>query len=143
MNLKKIETVLALFENAQISAINLEEADFKISLKKELLPLSNSESEKIDESIQPESIVGQNNSSQERIDDFQTLKSSYVGFFHPKIDLEPSEIVKKGTPVYSIKAMNIEHDFIADKDYFILNKLIEEGTPVGYGQELFQVKEAA
>ncbi|MDD5456496.1 MAG: hypothetical protein PHV30_05625 [Candidatus Margulisbacteria bacterium] len=138
MNVKKVEDILKIFKNSCISKLNFEDTEIKVtmqkSIKKEEKPVV----------IVPNQEKPKENSANILEEPFSVIRSNHVGFFHHKlsskeIDAQPE--VKPGKLLGTVRAMNIDHDILADRECKLIKYIVEEGTPVGYGQEVVLVRD--
>ena len=76
----------------------------------------------------------------------QIVKSPLVGTFYaaPSEDAEPfvsvGDSVKKGQTLAIVEAMKLMNEIESDVEGVVTEVLVENGTPVEYGQPLFRVK---
>lgn len=76
------------------------------------------------------------------------IKSPIVGTFYsattPEADpyVKPGSMVSEKSVVCIIEAMKVMNEITAETEGEILEALVENGTPVEYGQPLFKIKKA-
>jgi biotin carboxyl carrier protein len=69
----------------------------------------------------------------------KTIPSPMQGTIQ-KILVKPGQSVKKGDSLVILEAMKLENDITADKDYKILDILVQEGDNVNSDQPLLKVE---
>jgi biotin carboxyl carrier protein len=69
----------------------------------------------------------------------KTIPSPMQGTIQ-KILVKPGQTVKKGDSLLILEAMKLENDITADKDYKILQILVQEGDSVKSDQALIKVE---
>jgi biotin carboxyl carrier protein len=69
----------------------------------------------------------------------KTIPSPMQGTIQ-KILVKPGQTVKKGDSLLILEAMKLENDITADKDYKILQILVQEGDSVNSDQALIKVE---
>ncbi len=136
MDFKKIEEMVNIFTQANVKSINIEDKTTKIFMEKIMeikTPAKN-----IVEKIEKTKVVEQVKPA------YIALKADSVGIFSAKVnikDVTNNLTIKKGSPLFSITSMKLEHDKSHSKDCRILSFLVEDGSPVEYGQEVVHVIE--
>jgi acetyl-CoA carboxylase biotin carboxyl carrier protein len=146
MEYEKIKQLMDDMGNSKLSEINIDFPDgTKISMKKD---------EKQEKSINKisELIVDNDNSSKiEEITQVQErtgniVKSPMVGTFYSKPSptsdsyVEIGKKVKKGDTLCIIEAMKLMNEIESEYSGIIKEILIEDGSPVEYGTELFVIE---
>jgi acetyl-CoA carboxylase biotin carboxyl carrier protein len=137
MNVKKVETLLKVFEKSKIQGLTVQDEEGTIQLKRKMSrPLAPTHTApKIETNAVADLPL---------VPAHIELKSESVGIFYPKVS--PDEIahgarVPRGREVFSIKAMNIESLKKLDFDCRVVRYLVEEGKAVEYGQGIALVDE--
>ena len=154
MNLKDIKGIVDLMKKNAISEFEMEEADFKIKLKRDsgksrgsgalaaqealpvMLPVPNTPISV--PSVPPPVAVGAAQEGPE-------VKSPMIGTFYrkpsPEADsyVEVGSMVEPDTVVCIIEAMKVMNEIKAEVKGTITEVLVEEGKPVEYGQSLFRI----
>ncbi len=157
MNLKDIKGIVDLMKKNAISEFEMEEADFKIKLKRDsgksrgsgalvaqealpvMLPASNTPISV--PSVPPPVAVAAVGTAQEGPE----VKSPMIGTFYrkpsPEADsyVEVGSMVEPDTVVCIIEAMKVMNEIKAEVKGTITEVLVEEGKPVEYGQSLFRI----
>lgn len=73
------------------------------------------------------------------------VHSEWVGIFHRAIDgvsasyVQEGQQVRSGDVVCAIEAMQMQHEQCTDRDGVIARFLVEDGTPIEYGQPLLEI----
>lgn len=122
MDTEKIREIVEIFENSQISRMDVEQDLFKIRLeKKEVITVSNKEEE-------PKQ---------------KTLNSPLVGTFYAAIKpgekplVQVGQRVKTGDVICIIEAMKSMNELKANQEVDILEILVKDGQMMEYDQPLF------
>ena len=155
MDINLIRKLIKIFEESNISEMNLEEDSFKITLSK-IYSIPNQanivssmpniqavEMKKEETSIQVEK-------SEEKIDtkNLAEIKSPIVGTFYaaPSPDAKPfikvGDIVSAGKVVGIVEAMKLMNEIESEISGKIVKILVENATPVEYNQTLFLVEQS-
>ncbi len=151
MNFKEIKKLISIFEDSKIlSELEVEESGFRVRLKK-----SGHETEVIQtthpaqtSAAKPSHIaVGKTEEAHEEgMEGLIKFESPVVGtFYHaPGTNKKPfvteGEIVKQGQILCIIEAMKIMNEIEVDRKGRIIKVLIEDDTPVEFGQPLFLIE---
>lgn len=156
-DIKYLEELLNLLSKLKFSEIKLDLGDIKIEVKTSYAPVSPSapkitveEKETVilptpTTPIQKEEEKLTPVETQE--DKYEKITSPMVGTFYrrPKPDAPPfcekNEIVEKGATLCIIEAMKLMNEIKAEKKCKIIDILVEDGSPVEYGQPLFLIEE--
>ena len=157
MNLKDIKGIVDLMKKNAISEFEMEEADFKIKLKRDsgkargsgalvaqeavpvMLPAANAPTPA---SLAPAPVAG---AALEPSQEGPEVKSPMIGTFYrkpsPEADsyVEVGSMVEPDTVVCLIEAMKVMNEIKAEVKGTITEVLVEEGKPVEYGQSLFRI----
>ena len=156
MNLKDIKGIVDLMKKNAISEFEMEEADFKIKLKRDsgkthgrgtlvaqeaepvMLPVSNA--------LIPASPAPVAGAALEPAQEGPEVKSPMIGTFYRKPSPEADSYVDVGsmvepdTVVCLIEAMKVMNEIKAEVKGTIAEVLAEDGKPVEYGQSLFRIE---
>lgn len=125
---KLIEEIISLSEKYNLEEIEYQEGDLKIRIKRK--PLRDKRVKK--EETLPEGM--------------HVIRSPFVGTFYraPSPEAPPfvreGDVVQKGQVLCIIESMKIMNEVESDVDGRIVSILVENGTPVEYGQELFLIE---
>ncbi len=148
MNLKELKEIIAIFESADISELDLEREGMRIKLRKGLSPevtaLSPSlkgENSKTVSSAPLEDMKGE--LSQESLVE---ISSPMVGTFYrssspaAKPFVEEGEEIKEGQVICIIEAMKLMNEIKSEVNGRIVKISVENGHPVEFGQVLFMIE---
>lgn len=144
MKIEELEKVIALFEKANISSLEVEDGGIKIKLTKEMKAVEVVSTIKTDNvsSVQTK----QQEEKKEIVEDQgEYVHSPLVGTYHqaPFQDAKPfvevGTVVKKGDKLCIIEAMKVMNEITAPKDGKILKIMATEGSMVEFDQPLFLI----
>lgn len=141
MRFDDIEKVIALFEKANISSLEVEDDGLKIKLTKEL-DVVHVEKEIVSSPKVPVNIEESEQSNALKTGE-QYIKSPLVGTYHQAAysDAEPfveeGKKVKKGDKLCIIEAMKVMNEIVAPNEGVIKKILVKEGDMIEYDQALF------
>ncbi len=141
MNLKELKEIIALFEQADISELDVERQGVKIRLKKGAEtepPIRHQPQAQPEAAPLPEEKPAGKNTVE--------IKSPMVGTFYrsPAPDaapfLEEGEEVREGQVICIIEAMKLMNEIKSEVSGRIKKMLVENGQPVEFDQPLFLVE---
>ena len=143
MDLKKIEELIEVLEESEISEITVRGDEGGVTIKKGRRPVVvHRAAEAAVASSQPASDTASSTSVADEPGE-REIKAPMVGIFHmleqgPKIGgrIQPGQVVGV------IESMKLMNDVRADVGGVLVAMPVEEGTPVEYGQALMRVKQA-
>jgi len=135
IDLDKIKELIKLMEDHELTAFELEDAGFKVRLEK-----GGSQEQIIAPIAAPEPAA-------EKIvaEDTQQITSPMVGTFYkspsPDADafVKVGDAVDEGTVVCIIEAMKVMNQIKAEKSGVIQRILVDDASPVEFGQGLFVI----
>ncbi len=155
MNLKELEKIIALFESSSLTELQIDEAELSIAMKKGGEPPVYASAPPVYASAPPPSPsqpceAGSqegNPKAQGKIDpNLRTIESPMVGTFYRSASPTSNPYVSEGDHISTgqtlciIEAMKLMNEIEADISGRIVQILVENGTPVEYGQPLFLVE---
>jgi acetyl-CoA carboxylase biotin carboxyl carrier protein len=156
MNLKDIKGIVDLMKKNAISEFEMEEADFKIKLKRDSGKSSGSGTLVAQEAVPvmlpaanapiPASPAPVPVAVLEPAQEGPEVKSPMIGTFYRKPSPEADSYVDVGsmvepdTVVCLIEAMKVMNEIKAEVKGTIAEVLAEDGKPVEYGQSLFRIE---
>ena len=156
MNLKDIKGIVDLMKKNAISEFEMEEADFKIKLKRDSGKSSGSGTLVAQEAVPvmlpaanapiPASPAPVPVAVLEPAQEGPEVKSPMIGTFYRKPSPEADSYVDVGsmvepdTVVCLIEAMKVMNEIKAEVKGTIAEVLVEDGKPVEYGQSLFRIE---
>jgi acetyl-CoA carboxylase biotin carboxyl carrier protein len=156
MNLKDIKGIVDLMKKNAISEFEMEEADFKIKLKRDSGKARGSGTRVAQEAVPvmlpaanapiPASPAPVPVAVLEPAQEGPEVKSPMIGTFYRKPSPEADSYVDVGsmvepdTVVCLIEAMKVMNEIKAEVKGTIAEVLAEDGKPVEYGQSLFRIE---
>ena len=154
MDLKEIKRIVSLVEEANISSLMLETEGIKIEIKKELgIPVRVATSDVVPVAHHIELPVSSHKSGEgkpevkaEYDSKIVAIKSPMVGTFYVAPNPDAAAYAKIGDKVVSgqvvcvIEAMKLFNEIESEYAGTIDKILLENASPVEYGQELFLVR---
>ena len=154
MDLKDIEKIVKLMDSHGLSQFKLEQDDTKLELKKGGMLDMDAVQRMIASTPAPMMAAPQASSAapvaapgpKGRPAGTEEIKSPMVGTFYTSRNPETPEFVKIGSKVEAdtvvciIEAMKVFNDIQSEIKGEILEVLVENGSPVQYGEPLFLVK---
>ncbi len=154
-DIKYLEELLNLLSKFKFSEIKLDLGELKIEVKTHPSPIISQSSqqliteEKEEPSLPTEKLLIQKEEKLTTVEEkeYEKITSPMVGTFYrrPKPDAPPfcekGDIVEKGATLCIIEAMKLMNEIKAEKKCKIIEILVEEGSPVEYGQPLFLIEE--
>lgn len=125
-NLKKIDELIKVIDEYELTEIKYKNEDLKIKLKKERSVVLENNLESIEKSVEKES--------------FKFIKSNGIGecFYNSKIKI--GEKVKVGEEIGNISIMGVKTPIISDISGEIVEILVKNGMNADYGKNLIKVK---
>jgi len=138
IDLTKIKDLIKLMEDHDLTAFELEDSGYKVRLEKggNQEQIVAAPQTVITEEKGPEKIVAE---------DTEEISAPMVGTFYKSASPDADAYVKvgdsvdEGTVVCIIEAMKVMNQIKADKSGVIQRILVEDATPVEYGQGLFVI----
>ncbi|NNE91385.1 MAG: acetyl-CoA carboxylase biotin carboxyl carrier protein [Verrucomicrobiales bacterium] len=152
MDLKEIKKIIELMDEHGLSQFKLEEKDSKLELKKgglEVAPVQQVAAPAPVAAPQAPAASGDPSpaaAGDGLAPDEVEIPSPMVGTFYRASDPDSDSFVEIGSqveessPVCIIEAMKVMNEISADVKGTITQVLVENGTPVQYGEPLFRVK---
>lgn len=152
MDINEIKKLIKVFESAKVTELSIQEGDLKIKISKNGNP---SNVGYIQQNIPLElPAVNSQASSGESVnvapveDNSHIIKSPIVGTFYrsPAPDADPycqiGDQVSPGSVLCIVEAMKLMNEIECDLSGKILQILVEDGTPVEFGQPLFKIEKS-
>lgn len=138
MNFEEIERLIEVFEKSKLSAMDLENSEFKIRLEKNGATKSTNV------------VVAEEKIEQEQEDSTSGnfVKAPLVGTYHqaPYPNADPfvtvGTVVKKGDKLCIIEAMKVMSEITSPYDGVVKKIFVENGKMVEYDQKLFEIGDA-
>ncbi|MCI6989052.1 MAG: acetyl-CoA carboxylase biotin carboxyl carrier protein [Campylobacter sp.] len=148
MKKEDIKELMEYFDTIGIAKMKIKEGDFQIELvknKEEIVTCTPTPAEFPKPQI-PQTQTVEIVTRTEQATNGETIKSPMVGTFYkaPAPGASPyvkaGDTVKKGDIVGIVEAMKIMNEIEAEFDCKILKILVDDGQPVEYGLDLFEVE---
>ncbi len=136
MDTNKIKAIIQMFEESQISKLDLQDGDLKLSLEKNV--------EVVYENIKKE-ITIEEKTIEEKEPIGNAVTSPLVGTYYSASDatskpfVQVGDQVKMGDTLCIIEAMKVMNELKAPQDGTVLNIHIENGQTVEFGQTLITI----
>ncbi len=143
MNLKELKEIIALFEEANISELDVERQGVKIRLKKGVTGEVIQQHVVVPSQVSPLEKVKEGEIKEENLVE---IKSPMVGTYYtapaPDADLfvREGEEIEKGQVICVIEAMKLMNEIKSEVDGRIKNILVENGQAVEFNQPLFLIE---
>ncbi|MGA1867068.1 MAG: acetyl-CoA carboxylase biotin carboxyl carrier protein [bacterium] len=140
MEIERIKEIFDLVENSNFEEVELEEAEFKIRVKKKSAQHAHYTEpvmKAIDQRDNDEIAYDENSI---------VVKSPLVGTFYraPSPDSEPfvkpGDYIKSGQVLCIVEAMKLMNEIESETDGFIRSILLDNAQPVEYGEPLFVIE---
>ncbi len=146
MNLKELKEIIAIFEEADISELDLEREEVKIRLRKGRAPEVVGAPQPAGEAVVQRVVPAlSEEAKKEEEKGLVEISSPMVGTFYrtpspeAKPFVEEGDEIKEGQVICIIEAMKLMNEIKAEIKGRIAKILVENGHPVEYGQPLFLV----
>ncbi len=144
MNLKELKEIIAMFEEANISELDVERQGVKIRLKKGVTGEIGQQHVVVPSQVSPPERVKEGEVKEGNLVE---VKSPMVGTFYraPAPDAKPyikeGNFVRKGQVLCIIEAMKLMNEIEAERDGRVLKIVPQNVQPVEYNQTLFIMSE--
>jgi acetyl-CoA carboxylase biotin carboxyl carrier protein len=148
MNIKELREIIAIFEKADISELDLEREGMRIKLKKGLFPevtaFSPSPGEGVHRPVVPVAAEKDKEAITEKC--LAEISSPMVGTFYRAPSPESKPFVEEGAEIEEgqviciIEAMKLMNEIKAEVRGRIVRILVDNGHPVEFGQSLFVIE---
>ena len=155
MNLSELKKLIKLFENSKISELELDQDGSKVVLKKDgglpaPLPLAPAptpiHTHVVAPSIAESALPGVGEDHEEGGSKYRVIAAPMVGTFYRSPSptappfLEEGDSVQKGQVLCIIEAMKLMNEIDSEITGKIIKIFPESGTPVEFGEPLFEVE---
>lgn len=152
MDINEIKKLIKIFESAKVTELSIQEGDLKIKISKngsksnvgfvqQSMPVDMPNSGTQVASPEPAVTAPVEDNS-------HIIKSPIVGTFYrsPAPDADPycqvGDQVSSGSVLCIVEAMKLMNEIECDLSGKILQILVEDGTPVEFGQPLFKIEKS-
>ena len=166
MNISEIQDLIKFVARAGVTEVEIEQKEFKITIKSEMPRGRGKKDEPMVQAIQvpagmpqammqapmvaapaaaPSATPDASDSDAEETNDYIEVKSPMIGTFYrrpaPDKDLfcEVGDVVKQGDTVCVIEAMKLFNEIESEVSGKIVKILVDDNSPVEYDQPLFLV----
>lgn len=166
MDFNDIKDLIELLNTSNLSAMEIQEGDFKIRLEKSEQGVQNVQGTSVNqngfsasknsssrksasrdsEDVDVEGVEDKDSSDVEevtkKVENYKVIKAPMVGAYHslPDVNVEPGMKLKKGDKVCIIEAMKLMNEVTMEEDGEIVSMEAQEGGMVEYGQVLVKYK---
>ena len=153
MDLRKLNTLIDLVSESNVSELEITEADGKVRIVKAgatpvavAMPMMQAAAPVQAAAAAPAAPAAPAAAEAPAEPTGHIVKSPMVGTFYrasspgAKAFADVGDVVKEGQAICIIEAMKIMNEIEADKDGTITKILVENGQPVEYGQPLFIIE---
>jgi acetyl-CoA carboxylase biotin carboxyl carrier protein len=153
IDLKKLDELLKVLEEREISEFEFEDEKGRVHLKRGVQPVLTMPAAAPFAHV-PQAGAGAHAQNSHPADaaradgDFAFVTSPFVGTFYraPSPDAQPfvdvGSTIKPGQALCIVEAMKLMNEIEAEIPGTIVECLVESGSPVEFGQRLFKVKKA-
>jgi acetyl-CoA carboxylase biotin carboxyl carrier protein len=150
MNFKEIKELISLLDSSNINELDIEQENFKISIRKGGIVKTVQQYEpaldsmvNVKNNFKEEKAVEENTN---KLSDLHIIKSPIVGAFYSASSPEAEPFVKAGSKIKKgdvlciIEAMKLMNEINSDVDGEIVEVLVKNQELVEFGQPLFSVR---
>ena len=147
MNLKELKEIIAVFEQADISELDLERQGVKIRLKKTAEPMQTVQTVQ----LQPREISQASVppcAGEEGVEETTRIKAPIVGTFYRAPAPDASPFVEEGDEIHEgqviciIEAMKLMNEIKSEVNGTVKKVLVENGQAVEFDQPIFVIQKA-
>lgn len=151
MNLEELKSLIEMLKESDITDFQLEKKDYKVRLKREKI-IASMEAPRMVQQVMPPSAAPQPAAGEQPAagaHDTQgliTVTAPLVGTFYragspdnPSF-VEVGDRVRKGQVLCIVEAMKLMNEIESEVDGVIVKCLVENASPVEYGEPLFLVE---
>lgn len=137
MDLIKIEELIKVLEGSRTEEISVRKGEFSVHIKKG--PKKKPAKRAAVAKPAPANVRVEHNEAASAADYVLALM---VGIFHSTSALNVGETIMSGQVVGAIESMKLLNDVVSNLSGVVSEVLVEDGTPVEYGQPLCKVERA-
>jgi acetyl-CoA carboxylase biotin carboxyl carrier protein len=147
-DVRKIRRLIELMNDHDLNEIDLRDGDIRVRLRKrgeQVVAESRPYMAAPAPVAAPTPAAGGGSAAATATDNYHVIKSPIVGTFYTSANPETPPFVKVGDPVGNetivciIEAMKVFNEIAAEVKGKVVACLVENGSPVEYGQPLFKV----
>lgn len=137
MDVAKIEELITVLEGSRSEELCVRKGDFGVCIKKGRKPAA-APAAHAPAKVEPKASSAHVESPNERL-----ITAPMVGIFHMVDGIaKPGTRISAGQVVGSIESMKLLNDIVCDVTGTVVESMVEDGTPVEYGQPLCRVEKA-
>jgi len=143
MKISKLKDLIKLVEESKITELEVSRFGTKIRISKKLQASGDTDSEKSSVELEIPEKTDETKMAERGL---KLMKAPMVGTFYraPAPDAKPyveiGDFVKQGQVVCVIEAMKVMNEIQSDVDGRVVKILVDNESPVEYGQELFHLE---
>ena len=161
MNLKEIKELVEFLKEQEIAEFELERGDVKVRIKRAVpastvpsetryvaIPAAPSPAPEAGSAPAVHSPAAHRESAQLAVEEgLHIVRSPIVGTFYESPSpgappfVKPGDVVEVGQVLCIVEAMKLMNEIESDVAGEIVKKLVSNGQPIEYGQELFTIRE--
>lgn len=132
MDIQKIEELICVLQGSRTEELSVKKGDCTVCIRKGKKIKAKKTQPKISRIVADEHFITD-----------KIISAPMVGIFHSNNEaLKPGKEINAGQIVGSIESMKLLNDVIADFSGEIIEVMVENGTPVEYGQALCKITPA-
>ena len=145
MDLRKVEKIMELIKNSDITEIELREGDNTIRIQRGSQPVV-SKPAVVVAAPEPQTPSTKTETTKVPAEHQHTVRSPMVGTFYVSSSPSAKPFVEIGQPIKAgdvlciVEAMKMMNQIEADKDGIVVSRLVENGMPVEFDQPLFIIE---
>lgn len=130
MDIQQIEELIKILQTSSVNEITVRIGGSSVHIKKGARVLK-----------KPVQTVEQKKSEEKQHPKEHFITAPMVGIFHASDSVaQPGARVERGQVVGAIESMKLMNDVVAQVSGIVREVLIEDGTPVEYGQPLYRIE---
>ena len=146
MDLRKLKTILDLFESSSVSELEITEGEDKVRLSRTMspMPISSSPPTPAESSALPSANLEEEKEAEAAAG--HVVRAPMVGTFYraPATDKPPfiraGQRVESGQTLCIVEAMKLMNEIKSPVGGTVAQVLVENGAPVSYGDALFVIE---
>jgi len=140
MDLAKIEELIRIVRESQISELTVRDGDGSVTIKKgALAPKPPDVKDTVKKARAPKSKHQEPKPAPQS--ERRVIRAPMVGIFHAvHAVMQPGAPVSQGQSLGAIESMKLMNDIISESGGTITEVLVEDGLPVEFGQALFRLE---
>ncbi len=146
---KVLQDLIAVFQNANVSDLEVERGGLRIRLRREGAGTPASPPEVSVTGSAPGALSAEASAAEQSAEGLVTMRSPIVGTFYRSASpyaesyVEEGAYVKKGQVLCIVEAMKLMNEIESETDGRVVKILAENAKPVEYGEPLFLIEPGA